>query len=199
MQAIRYCNRSHALFLLTAAALGCLSVSSGVAAPRDEIQRAVLAGGGTSVETATTAQFLMAFSSVAIRVKKQTLTENVTAGIELRANLAPAITVAALRVQRSKQDFKDGPEACLWVDSIIRTAIAAAPSERVAIVRAALEAEPSARECIFAAAEMHDGNTGSASFRPSGIDAGNVNSTSIGTINPGNFAGLGGIVSPFRP
>ena len=181
------------------AALSCLSLNSGLAAPRDEIQHAVLAGGRTSVEAATAAQFLMAFTSVAIRVKKPGLTESVTAGIKLRADLAPEITVATLRVQRTGRDFKDGPDACHWVDAIIRAAIAAAPSARRAIVQAASEAEPTARECIFAAAEMRDSNIATAFLRPSGVDAGYIYGSAIGTINPGNFSGQGDVVSPFQP
>jgi hypothetical protein len=46
--------------------------------------------------------------------------------------------------------------SCDWVDPIIRTAIAAAPSQAVAIVLAAIAAEPYARECILAAARMSD-------------------------------------------
>ena len=195
----RTCNSSHALSFFMIVTLGSLCVSSGLAAPQEEIQNAVIAGGSASVDEATAPQFIMAFSSVAVHVKKQTLTENLTAGIKLRGDLAPEITVAALRVQRTRQDFKDGPDACLWVDSIIRAAILAAPSQKRAIVHAAVEADPAARECIFAAARMSDGINATAFFRPSGVDAGNIDSSTTGTINPGNFSGHGDIVSPFRP
>ena len=189
-------NPRHAFSFFVAAALGFFPMSSGLAAPRDEIQHAIAAGGAASVEAATTDQFLMAFTSVSVRGKKQTLIENVVAGINLRADLAPEITIAALRVQKNKRDFRDGPDACHWVDSIIRAAIAAAPLAKVAIVRAALEAEPTARECIFAAAEIYDFT---AFFCPPGVEAGNLNSSTIGTINPGNFSGQGDVVSPFQP
>jgi hypothetical protein len=196
MRAPLNCNPRHAFSFFLVAALGFLPVHSGLAAPRDEIQHAIAAGGAASVEAATTAQFLMAFTSVAVRGNKQTLIENVVAGIKLRADLAPEITVAALRVQKNKRDFRDGPGACHWVDSITRAALAAAPLAKAAIVHTALDAEPTARECIFAAAEISDF---AAFFCPPGVEAGNINSSTTGTINPGNFSGQGAVVSPFQP
>jgi hypothetical protein len=75
----------------------------------------------------------------------------------MRHDLAPQITVAALRAYRPSG--KKGGEqvvSCDWVDPIIRTAVAAAPSAKDAIVRAAIDAQPYARECILAAARMSD-------------------------------------------
>lgn len=37
--------------------------------------------------------------------------------------------------------------------------------------------------------------TETALFRPPGVDVGNINSTIVGTVNPGNI-GAGGIVGP---
>lgn len=188
-----------ALSLVAVIALNAFCVGNGFAAPTDEIRRANIAGGAASIESATAAQFVKAFNSVAIRTRELKLSECVTAGIKLRGDLAPQITVAALRVGRSGQDFKGDADACQWVDPIVRAAIAAAPATKSAIIRAAVEAEPYAEECIFAAAGMQKGDTETAFFRPSGVDAGNINSASIGTINPGNFSGQGNIVSPFQP
>jgi hypothetical protein len=144
----------------------------------------------------------------------------------MRLDLAPQITVATLRAHRSGGKKIAGKEAsCDWVDPIIRTAIAAAPSAKDAIVQAAIAAEPYARECILAAAAMSDKDLRvaytrrsdgkevinakdgkevvppcpecpeTAWLRPPGIDVGNVNSSIVGTINPANL-GQGGIVSP---
>jgi hypothetical protein len=196
--------------------------SSIQAAPSDEIQRAVARSGAPSVSAAPPDVFLHAFSSVVVRARGNAAAY-VAAAIAMRHDLAPQITVAALRAYRSSGK-KGGQQvvSCDWVDPIIRAAIAAAPSAADAIVRAAIDAQPYARECILAAAGMSnrvaytkrsrsDGKEviggkevvgreeapcpPSAYLRPPGIDVGNVNSSIIGTINPANL-GQGGIVSP---
>lgn len=192
-------NSWRPLFFSAVVAVSLLSANAGSAAPSDEIKRAISASGAANIESATPTQFVKAFSSVAIRVKEQTLPDYVTAGISLRPDLAPQITAAALRAYRSKQDSKEDLDACHWADPIVRAAIAAAPSAKGAIVRAAVEAEPYARACIFAAAGMQNGDTETAFFRPPGVDAGSINSSAIGTINPGNFSGQGNVVSRSRP
>ena len=164
------------------------------ASPADEISRAVLAAGATSVAQANAQTFIQGFSAVIVRAKASNIAGYVTAAIKLRPDLASAITVAALRAHH--QDATD--RSCGWVDSIIRAAIAAAPDAKKALVRAAIEAEPWARECILAAAGMSS-DTEMAFFRPPGVDAGNVNSAAIGTINPANIGASGGVVSPERP
>ncbi len=178
--------------LIAFLAILCLATVSTFAAPADEITRAVRAGGAASVEAATPAQFSRALSSVLTRVKENRFPSYTTAAIGLRPDLAPQITAAVLRAHRPDGRVDD---SCQWVDGIIRAALAAAPSAKDAIVRAALEAEPSARECILTAAGV-SGGTQPASFRPPGIDAGNINSTSLGTINPGNLGAQGNIQSP---
>lgn len=171
-----------------------LTIGSTMAAPIDEISRAVLAGGAASVEAATPVQFVKAYRSVLTRVKEEKRCPYVTAGIKLRPDLAPQITAATLRAHQF-----ESKDSCNWVDPFIRCALAAAPNAKAAIVRAALEAEPFARECILAAAGLGDGDTQTAFFRPPGVDAGNINSTAIGTINPGNIGGQGNVVSPPTP
>lgn len=186
---------SRALALIAAVSLSWLTASSIVAAPADDISRAVAAGGAASVEAATPVQFIKAYSSVLTRVDEQKFPQYVTAGTKLRPDLAPQITTATLRAHRA-----DPKDTCNWVDPIIRAAIAAAPDAKRAIVRAALDAEPYARECILAAAGMSSGDDSQqAFFRPPGVDAGNINSTSIGTINPGNISGQGNVVSQAQP
>ncbi len=171
---------SFALFILT---IACVA-----AAPADDIARAVTAGGASSVESATPVQFVRAYSSVLIRVKESKRCEYLTAAIKLRTDLAPQITAATLRAHQPGVD-----ESCDWVDPLIRCAIAAAPTAKDAIVRAAIQAQPYARECILAAAGVNDGTQ--VAFRPRGVDAGNINSSSLGTINPGNISGQGNVQS----
>ena len=130
--------------------------SSIQAAPSDDIQRAVARAGAPSVSAAPADVFLHAFSSVVVRARGNAAAY-VAAAIAMRHDLAPQITVAALRAYRTGGNKVIGKEgSCDWVDPIIRTAIAAAPSQRVVIVLAAIAAEPYARECILAAAGMSD-------------------------------------------
>jgi hypothetical protein len=198
--------------------------SSIQAAPADDIQRAVAKSGAQSVSAASADVFLHAFSSVVVRARGNAAAY-VAAAIAMRHDLAPQITVAALRAYRPSGKEGGKQVSCDWVDPIIRTAIAAAPSQADAIVLAAIDAKPYARECILAAAGMSakdlrlaytkrsDGKEvigkeviggkevlcpecpPSAWLRPPGIDVGNVNSSIVGTINPANL-GQGGIVSP---
>lgn len=179
---------SHRFLLILLGAL-CLAIGRAHAAPADEITAAVLASGASSVESATPVQFTRAYSSVLTRVPERKHCEYLTAAIRLRPDLAGRSTAATLRAHRPGVD-----DDCDWVNPIIRCALAAAPNAREAIVRASIEQLPEARECILAAAGMEDGQL--VSFRPPGVDAGNINSTALGTINPGNFSGQGNVVSP---
>jgi hypothetical protein len=218
-------NSKPKITAISIAAIAAMSIvaSSIQAAPADDIQRAVAKAGASSVSAAPADVFLHAFSSVVVRARGN-VPAYVAAAIAARPDLAPQITVAALRAYLPSGK-KGGKQlvSCDWVDPIIRAAIAAAPSQADAIVRAALDAEPYARECILAAAGMSksvaytkrsDGKEvisgkeeiapkeapcplcpPSAWLRPPGIDVGNVNSSIVGTINPANL-GQGGIVSP---
>jgi hypothetical protein len=171
----------------------CIAASSLQAQPSDEIQRAVAAAGAPNVRQAPPDTFLHAFSSVLVRSRGRDVPAYVSAAISMRPDLAPQITVAALRAYRSGgKEIIDKQVGCDWVDPIIRAAILAAPSARDAIVQAAIAADPYARECILAAAGQAPAE---AFLRPPGIDVGNVNSSIVGTINPANL-GQGGIVSP---
>jgi hypothetical protein len=218
-------NSKPKITAISIAAIVAMSIvaSSIQAAPADDIQRAVARAGAPSVSAAPADVFLHAFSSVVVRARGN-VPAYFAAAIATRPDLAPQITVAALRAHRS--GGKEKQDSCDWVDPIIRTAIAAAPSAKVAIVLAAIATEPYARECILAAAQMSDKDLRlaytrrsdgkevisgkeevgkevlqpepcppSAWLRPPGIDVGNVNSSIVGTINPANL-GQGGIVSP---
>jgi hypothetical protein len=166
------------------------------ASPSDEISRAVLAAGASSVTQANASTFTQAFSSVVIRVKCKDIAPYITAAIKLRPDLAAQITVAALKAHhRIGNDV-----SCECVDAIIRAAVLAAPDAKQAIARAAIDAEVWARECILAAAGLNK-ETETAFFRPPGVDAGNVNGAAIGTINPANIGagGEGNVVTPNTP
>ena len=212
------------IITIVATVVLAIVASSIQAAPADEIHRAVAKSGAPSASAASPDVFLHAFSSVVVRARGNAAAY-VAAAIAMRHDLAPQITVAALRARHTGRNKVVGQEAsCDWVDPIVRTAIAAAPSQSAAIVRAAVDAEPYARACILACAgtsdpckdlslaytRRHDGKEviggkevlnpcpeipPSAYLRPPGIDVGNVNSSIIGTINPANL-GQGGIVSP---
>ncbi len=185
---------SAAAFLVVVIAATGFFPGSAQASPSDEISRAVAKAGAPSVKQADAATFTQAFTSVVVRVKSKNVASYVTAAVTLRPDLAPQITVAALNAHRA--DGKDYAD-CSWVDPIIRAAIAAAPDAANAIVREAIAADPSARQCILAAAGR-SAETETAFFRPPpGIDVGNINSTAIGTINPGNVGE--GTVSPEKP
>lgn len=162
------------------------------ASSTEEISRAVAIASAADVQTATPAQFVQAFTSVLLRLKEGKSLQYTTAAIKLRPDLAPQITVAALRAYQP--DGKEIVSSCSWVDAIIRNAIAAAPEAKAAIVRAAVEFQPAARDCILAAAGIDNG-TEFAFFRAPRIDAGDAASGGIGTINPANLSGQGNTVS----
>jgi len=184
-----------ALLAMILAALAFLP-GQATAAPADEISRAVIAAGATSVAQANAAQFIQGFSAVVIRASQKNIALYVTAAIKMRSDLASQITIAAINAHRGTGTNV----TCDWVDPIIRAAIAAAPDAKKALVRAAIQSEPWARECILAAANM-SGETETAFLRPSGVDAGNVNGAAIGTINPANIgaSGQGNVNTPENP
>ena len=169
-------------------ALLILTIASGLASPAEEISQAVIAGGASSVESATPVQFVRAYNSVLIRVKEAKRCEYLTAAVKLRTDLAPQITAATLRAHQPGLN-----DTCDWVDPLIRCAIVAAPTAKDAIVRAAIQAQPYARECILSAAGIDNGTQ--VAFRPRGVDAGNINSSSLGSINPGNISSQGNVQS----
>jgi hypothetical protein len=179
------------ILALLISALGFAGIAQ--ASPADEITKAVLAAGATSVADANAKTFIQGFSSVIVRPKCDDIAKYVTAAVKLRPDLVSAITIAAIRAHRRGA----GDTSCDCIDPIIRAALLAAPDAKKAVVRAALESEPWARECIIAASGLSR-ETETAFFRPPGVDAGNVNTTAIGTINPANVgaAGQGNVNTP---
>src|SRR6266404_1639608 len=144
------------IITIVATVVLAIVASSTQAAPSDDIQRAVARAGAPSVSAAPLDVFLHAFSSVVVCARGNDAAY-VAAAIAMRHDLAPQITVAALRAYRTGRNKVIGQEAsCDWADPVIRTAIAAGRSQKAAIVLAAIDAEPYARGCILAAARMSD-------------------------------------------
>ena len=163
--------------------------------PSDEISRAVLVAGASSVAQADAKTFIQGFTAVIIRAKPSDIAKYVTAAVKLRPDLVCAITVAAIRAHRDSGTLA----SCDYVDPIIRAAVLAAPDAKTALARAAIEAVPAARKCVLAAAWLSE-ETEVAFLRSPEIDAGNINSSAIGTFNPANVGASGsGVISPERP
>lgn len=171
-----------------------------LATPSDEISRAVSANGVSDVNQATAKQFSRAFSAVLVRVKAEEVPSYVSSAIILRPDLAPQITVAALKARAGQQYYQiERQISCEGVNEIIRAEIAAAPDARDAIVCAALNAVPLLRECILAATGVKESEL--AIFHPPCIRAGDISTTVLGTINPRDIssAGSGNVSSPEQP
>src|SRR5437016_3646145 len=126
----------------------------------DDLTHAVNVAGASSIEAATSDQFLRGLNSLFVRSNAREACAYVGMAVRARPDLAPQIVVAALRVSRvsPRTDFKDfkqpiGKEiSCEEIDCIIRAAIAAHPSASREIVDAAMAAAPLLRDCILAAA-----------------------------------------------
>ena len=122
----------------------------------DALARAVAASGAT-IQTASAEQFLAAFNSVIVSADPRTVCAIVGRAVRARPDLADRIVVAAITSARPvrgySKDFKQpiGKEIpCEWVQCILQSAIAAAPSSERLIIDAALAAAPMLRDCILA-------------------------------------------------
>src|SRR5436190_3398671 len=122
----------------------------------DDLVRALAASGAT-IETATPEQFLAAFDSLIVRADPRTVCALVGRAVRARPDMADRIVVAAITSARPvrgySKDFKQpiGKEIpCEWVQCILQSAIAAAPSSERLIIDAALAAAPMLRDCILA-------------------------------------------------
>src|SRR5438552_14825285 len=136
--------------LIFALALALFSGQSVFASPATEINRAVNVAGGVDVKHAASATFLQGFNTVVIKVKQADAPLYVSAGVKMRPDLAPQITVAALNARPMDR------HSCEEITAIIKAAIAAAPDSRYAITRAMLAALPGSRQCILAAVGIAD-------------------------------------------
>ena len=174
------------------AAAAMLLITGGYAAPSDDIARAVTAQGFAEVEKATPAVFARAFTSVLLRTKPRNFPDHVSSAIKLRPDLAPQITIAALRAYpRGRGDAAD---SCSWGDAIIRAAVTTAPSARDAIGAAAAKAQPELRDCIFASVGLSGMEL--AFYRREAVNSGFLASNRVGVLNPANLSNLGNTVSP---
>ena len=122
----------------------------------DELARA-LAAQNVSIQSASSEQFLAAFSSVIVSADPRTVCVIVGRAVRARPDLADRIVVAAITSARPvrgySKDFKQpvGKEIpCEWVQCILQSAIAADPGSERLIIDAALAAAPMLRDCILA-------------------------------------------------
>jgi len=134
------------LFLI-ALGLGALSTSL-IAAPRDEITQAVIAGGAGDTADASHAVFMRAFTAVAVGIKSRDLPNYAAAAIQLRPDLAARIVVDSIRIM-SRTDQR---VTCAAVARLVSVTIAANPDSALRIAAAAIKARPDLRSCIIAAA-----------------------------------------------
>ena len=122
----------------------------------DELARA-LAAQNVTVGSASSEQFLAAFSSVIVSADPRTVCAIVGRAVRARPDLADRIVVAAITSARPvrgySKDFKQpvGKEIpCEWVQCILQAAIAADPGSERLILDAALAAAPMLSDCINA-------------------------------------------------
>jgi len=162
----------------------------------DDLTHAVNVAGASSIEAATSDQFLRGLNSLFVRSNAREACAYVGAAVRARPDLAPQIVVAALRVSRvSRSDSKDfkqpvGKEiSCEDIECIIRAAIEAHPSATREIVSAAVAAAPLLRDCIVAAANAVQPCQEANAF---------VEPRIINSINPANFVSPE-VVSPEQP
>jgi hypothetical protein len=186
----------HLLLFLSAIAV-CLPA---VAAPTDEIERAIAVTGATA-PTAKAGQFGKAFGAVALRVQLHELPDYVIAAINLRPDLASKAVKVAVNAAVKKSETK--PEVlCLVIERIVRAAIADNPDAILRIAKAAASAAPETRRCVIAGAvsaspetkeEIVDAVTLNsvpfAFLTFSGSDAGGF-SFNPPTLNPANISEL---------
>lgn len=126
--------------------------SAAVAAPADDIRRAVAVGGLNSTATAPAPQFLRAFRAVVAGVPRAAAPNYVADAILARPELViPIVRVGASTiVQPGKSVMK--PAELALISAIVQSAIRAAPSAAAEITAAVVEIHPAARGAILAAA-----------------------------------------------
>lgn len=136
------------LVVLGFGAVSTSSVAASVAAPRDEITQAVIAGGATDTANASRAVFLQAFTAVAVGVKSRDLPDYAAAAIQLKPQLAAKIVANTMRIMSRR----DRSMTCISIARLVSVTIAANPDSAVAIAAAAIKARPDLKGCIIAAA-----------------------------------------------
>ena len=123
----------------------------GVAAPVEEISKAVAVNGNSDVAVARPKQFLKAFTAVATRVNPRELPDYVIGAVNLRPDLAPNVVAVAIRAAVRK--WEGSPNAlCAMINRIINAAIGANPESVILVVKAGASAMPELRHCVVNAA-----------------------------------------------
>jgi hypothetical protein len=120
-----------------------------LASAEEELTRAAAVSG--DLRETSPEQFLRGFTATIARMKRRELPGYVVAALQLRADLAPQITAAALRVGRNNAPA-DRRGTITFISRIITCAIEGNHAEAVATVQAALEVAPGFAECIVSAA-----------------------------------------------
>ncbi len=143
-------NLSNAASRFVMFAFSALLVGPSMAAPSEEILKAVIVSGSVSNQTATLAHFVRAFGAVAMRVQPRELPNYTASAVRSRPDLAAKIVNAAVLAATAKTK-SNRPLLCSVVDRIIKAAIEANPGAAVEIAQSAVEANPELRDCIIAA------------------------------------------------
>jgi hypothetical protein len=172
--------------------------SPALASAQEELTRA--AGVSGDLPETSPDQFLRGFTATIVRMKRRELPGYVVAALQLRADLAPQITAAALRVARNNTPA-DRRGTLTFISRIITSAVEGNPAEAVATVQAALEVAPSFAQCILSAAIaavpdqkmaiLHAAQTHPALFaflRVTGTDNAEVSIDSSGALKPGSLS-----------
>jgi hypothetical protein len=135
---------------LIACASAFFAVTS-FATPREEIARAVAAGGSSDLSQTHPNQFLRAFNAVALRAPARELPAYVSAAIELRPDLPGKIVAVAVKAAIKHWETRPGA-LCQMIERIVTAAIAANPRAAISIAQAAVAASPGMRTCVVDAA-----------------------------------------------
>lgn len=132
----------------------CVALLSGVsalAAPTDEITRAVAANGVSDISQARPRQFVKAFNAVALRTAPRDLPDYVVAATNLRPDLAP--NVVAVAIKAAVKNWEAKPELlCALIERIVRAAITVNPQAAASIAKAGAAASTELRRCVLEAA-----------------------------------------------
>jgi hypothetical protein len=200
-------SRARAMLAVLALLLST-SLTSAVGAPLEELTRAVLRGGASTVKDASSRQFLSAYMSILARVKPNEIIWYVNAAVKIRPDLAEKIVLATLNVRRPNAKISDRT-ACQFIGDIVQAAIMANPEQAIAIVKAALEAAPSARGCVVGAAiavapdqriaVIDAASEGQAATQDGLAMLNSAFIPAIGTINPADYTAPANVISPERP
>ncbi|MFN2475858.1 MAG: hypothetical protein ABR526_05895 [Chthoniobacterales bacterium] len=126
------------------------SIVASLAAPADDVAKALRSGGSGEVSSATPEQLSAAYTAVASRVNVRELPEYVAAAIQLRPDLSTQTTAASIKA--ALRNSPGQPVVTAIVYRIVQAAILANSGAAVAIARAAVVAAPGLRDTSISAA-----------------------------------------------